>query len=55
MELYSALKKRNATVQVLYPRSPHIPIEPKQLRDWHRRVLEGIGKYEPTKYEPTKN
>ncbi|HWQ19106.1 MAG TPA: S9 family peptidase [Methanotrichaceae archaeon] len=45
-EFYSALKKRNVTVQmVLYPRAGHFPGEPKQRRDMHEREMEWIGKY----------
>lgn len=49
-EFYSALQKRNTTVQmVLYPRSGHFPTEPKLQRDVYQRELEWIDKYIPVK------
>ena len=46
-ELYHALKQQGVTTKmVVYPRTPHVPVEPKFLLDIMQRHLDWVDKYD---------
>jgi len=45
-ELYNALKRRGCTVEmVVYPRTPHVPQEPKLLHDVMVRTVQWMDRH----------